>query len=256
MILKSRQITRSRGRPSGSARAVEFDRNRRLLTKDGRPLRRLTRQEALTLDFLIRRTPGVVTNEELQNLLWPDTEVSDPQQRIRDIVADLRTVLGDSASAPCFIETTPGVGYSFVGVVEVPEDDPSPVEPAPKLDKAPPAQARPSRRPILVAALGIGGLAAVAVLLNGRIRGPGPAPAAGGPRSAPHPKAGRPRGYSSRIRRTVLLYRHMARSCSRLAAAARFRSSTQAHTRCARSVCRATRSQLPFRREGSCMWAL
>jgi len=119
-------------------KSLELDLSRRLLSKDGHQIRRLTPQEAHTLDFLIRRVPSVVTNEELQNALWPGTEVSDPPQRIREIVADLRTILGDSAKVPCFIETTSGVGYSFVGTIEPVEEEPSPVQPAPPADMAQP----------------------------------------------------------------------------------------------------------------------
>ena len=129
IILKSRQVARSRGRLSGNLKTIEFDRDRRVATKNGHLLGRLTPQEALTLDLLIRKAPHVVTNEELQRTLWPDTEVGDPQQRVRDIVADLRTTLGDSAKAPCFIETTSGAGYSFVGTIEACEDNLVPPQP-------------------------------------------------------------------------------------------------------------------------------
>jgi DNA-binding winged helix-turn-helix (wHTH) protein/WD40 repeat protein len=177
IALKSRQIARSRGRPSGSVKILEFDRDRRLLTKNGHQLRKLTPQEALTLDSLIGEAPSVVTNQQLQNLLWPDTEVTDPQQRIRDIVADLRKALGDSPKSPCYIETTSGVGYSFVGTIEASEDKaPSarpispPLEPAnlPTISVSPlePVPDRSVSRSKLLIASGpaMGGIAVLALI--------------------------------------------------------------------------------------------
>jgi DNA-binding winged helix-turn-helix (wHTH) protein len=130
IVLKSRIIARSRGRPSGRVKIVEFDPDRRLLAKNGHELRRLTPQEALLLHLLVQRAPCVVRNLELQQALWPTTEfISSPQQRIREIVGGLRALLGDSADTPCFIENIPGVGYSFVGNVESQTTNSLPAEP-------------------------------------------------------------------------------------------------------------------------------
>ena len=69
----------------------------------------------------------MVTREELQKRLWPDTFV-DVERNLNTAVNKIREVLGDSAESPCFVETLPRRGYRFIGQVESPPPTAVPVE--------------------------------------------------------------------------------------------------------------------------------
>jgi DNA-binding winged helix-turn-helix (wHTH) protein len=69
------------------------------------------------LAILLERPGGVVTREELQKRLWPDTFV-DVERNLNTAVNKIREVLGDSADTPRFVETLPRRGYRFVAPVE------------------------------------------------------------------------------------------------------------------------------------------
>jgi Transcriptional regulatory protein, C terminal len=59
----------------------------------------------------------VVTREELQKRLWPDTFV-DVDHNLNTAINKIREALGDSAENPCFVETLPRRGYRFIGPLE------------------------------------------------------------------------------------------------------------------------------------------
>ena len=59
----------------------------------------------------------MVTREELQKRLWPDTFV-DVDHNLNTAINKIREVLGDSAESPRFVETLPRRGYRFVAPVE------------------------------------------------------------------------------------------------------------------------------------------
>jgi Tol biopolymer transport system component/DNA-binding winged helix-turn-helix (wHTH) protein len=91
--------------------------------------------QALTI--LLERPGEVVTREELQKRLWPDTFV-DVDHNLNTAINKIREVLGDSAESPRFVETLPRRGYRFIGQLEppvlpaaepVPEPPPVKVEP-------------------------------------------------------------------------------------------------------------------------------
>jgi len=75
----------------------------------------------------------MVTREELQRRLWPDTFV-DVDHNLNTAINKIREVLGDSAESPRFIETLPRRGYRFlapadavdVGVALVAPTEPEP----------------------------------------------------------------------------------------------------------------------------------
>src|ERR1700756_5504805 len=73
------------------------------------------------LAILLERPDEVVTREELQKRLWPDTFV-DVERNLNTAVNKIREALGDSAESPHFIETLPRRGYRFIGKVEAPVD--------------------------------------------------------------------------------------------------------------------------------------
>jgi DNA-binding winged helix-turn-helix (wHTH) protein len=65
------------------------------------------------LKALIDARPRVLTKNELQQHLWPDTFVS--ESNLASLVAEIREALSDSARAPRFIRTAQRVGYAFCG---------------------------------------------------------------------------------------------------------------------------------------------
>jgi DNA-binding winged helix-turn-helix (wHTH) protein len=92
----------------------EFDEGRRLLLRNGEPLRVPTKQ-FLLLQLLIERRPNAIPKRELYDRLWPSTYVSDVN--LPGLIAELRTTLGDDAREPRYIRTVHGFGYAFCGDV-------------------------------------------------------------------------------------------------------------------------------------------
>jgi DNA-binding winged helix-turn-helix (wHTH) protein len=80
------------------------------------------------LSILLERPGEVVTREELQKRLWPDTFV-DVDHNLNTAINRIREVLGDSAESPRYVETLPRRGYRFIGEVEPPVEAVVPVEP-------------------------------------------------------------------------------------------------------------------------------
>lgn len=78
----------------------------------------------LLLEVLIRRRPAVVTNAELDEILWPKVYVA--RTSLTRLVSELRTLLGDSPRESRIIRTVYKTGYSFVARVAeaVPEINP------------------------------------------------------------------------------------------------------------------------------------
>jgi hypothetical protein len=74
----------------------------------GVPLR-VTTTEFKALGHLIRRAGHVVTPEELEQVLWEDEYIEDPD-RVRGVIKGLRKALGDDAG---YLATKWGVGYTF-----------------------------------------------------------------------------------------------------------------------------------------------
>ena len=69
------------------------------------------------LTVLLEHAGDVVTREELQKRLWPDTFV-DFERGINFSINQIRAALGDDAAQPRFIETIPRRGYRFIAAVE------------------------------------------------------------------------------------------------------------------------------------------
>jgi DNA-binding winged helix-turn-helix (wHTH) protein/Tol biopolymer transport system component len=97
--------------------AFEADLQTGELRKDGVKLK-FGGQPFLVLAILLERPGDVVTREELQKRLWPDTFV-DVERNLNTAVNKIREVLGDSAETPRFIETLPRRGYRFIAPVEL-----------------------------------------------------------------------------------------------------------------------------------------
>jgi DNA-binding winged helix-turn-helix (wHTH) protein/Tol biopolymer transport system component len=99
--------------------AFEADVRTGELRKDGVKLK-FSGHPFQVLVILLERPGDVVTREELQKRLWPDTFV-DVERNLNTAINKIREVLGDSAESPRFLETLPRRGYRFI----------APVEPAP-----------------------------------------------------------------------------------------------------------------------------
>ena len=78
---------------------------------------KLTGQPFQALAILLEQPGTVVTREELQKRLWPDTFV-DVDHNLNTAINKIREVLGDSAENPRFVETLPRRGYRFIAAVD------------------------------------------------------------------------------------------------------------------------------------------
>ncbi len=67
------------------------------------------------LEVLIQRRPAVVTNEELDELLWPQVYVA--RTSLTRLVSELRAVLNDSPRDSRIIRTVYKTGYAFAAPV-------------------------------------------------------------------------------------------------------------------------------------------
>ena len=70
------------------------------------------------LAILLEQPSKIVTREELQKQLWPDTFV-DVEHSLNTAINKIREALGDSAENPRFVETLPRRGYRFIAPVDV-----------------------------------------------------------------------------------------------------------------------------------------
>jgi len=110
------------------------------------------------LAILLERPGEVVTREELQKRLWPDTFV-DVDHNLNTAINKIREALGDSAENSRFVETLARRGYRFIGAVNGAE-------------QASAAEAKPTRKsrslifPAAVGLLAIVGITAVLFALN------------------------------------------------------------------------------------------
>jgi len=130
-----------------------FDRGQLTLTREGRPVR-LQPQPALVLAALLDATGRLVTRDELRQAVWRDETFVDFDRGLNFCIAQIRSALGDDATAPRYVKTVPKRGYEFICPVE--RDGPRPVAVLP-------AQTRRSPRAwVMVAALclTVGGLLA------------------------------------------------------------------------------------------------
>ncbi len=162
------------------------------ISKDGNTAR-LQDQPLQLLDELTQRPGEVVTREQLIARLWP-TGVVEFDTGLNTAMRKLRIALGDDPDTPRYIETLPRKGYRFVAALE-PEPAPSrptlsdlPLQPTEsETDALNSRRASDRRAPLRRLALGLGSIAAAAVLAFIAWRMPGkwfetrPAPKAGLP---------------------------------------------------------------------------
>jgi Tol biopolymer transport system component/DNA-binding winged helix-turn-helix (wHTH) protein len=86
------------------------------LRKSGLKLK-LSGQPFQVLAVLLERPGRIVTREELQKRLWPDTFV-DVEHNLNTAINKIRETLGDSAENPRFVETLPRRGYRFIAPLD------------------------------------------------------------------------------------------------------------------------------------------
>jgi Tol biopolymer transport system component/DNA-binding winged helix-turn-helix (wHTH) protein len=97
--------------------AFEVDLRAGELRKDEAKLK-LTGQPFQVLTILLEQPGEVVSREELQKRLWPDTFV-DADHNLNTAVNKIREALGDSAECPRFVETLPRRGYRFIAPLDI-----------------------------------------------------------------------------------------------------------------------------------------
>jgi DNA-binding winged helix-turn-helix (wHTH) protein len=73
---------------------------------------RLIHLQEQPFQILLEHAGGLVTREELKQVLWPNGIVVD--ESLNTAVKKLRIAVGDSAENPSFIETIPRRGYRFL----------------------------------------------------------------------------------------------------------------------------------------------
>jgi cholera toxin transcriptional activator len=104
---------------------------------------KLQMQPFQVLVALLERPKEVVTREELRQRLWPQDTFVDFDHGLNTAMVKLRDVLGDSASAPRYIETIAKRGYRFMGSPQaVPEQMPEVARQAQPESHAKPATAQ------------------------------------------------------------------------------------------------------------------
>lgn len=91
----------------------EFDCHSGDLRRNDAPLR-LQPQPARVLSVLIRRVGQVVSRQELVEEVWGSDTFVDFEQGLNYAIRQIRTVLGDDAEQPRFVETLPKRGYRFI----------------------------------------------------------------------------------------------------------------------------------------------
>ena len=92
--------------------SLQVDLGRRLVTRDGRPLR-LTPTEYQLLEALVTNPGKLLTHQWLLRKVWGQGYGTETTY-LRTYVRALRKKLGDDAQAPELIVTEPGVGYRWV----------------------------------------------------------------------------------------------------------------------------------------------
>ena len=90
----------------------ELDVSARLLQRRGVAVP-LTPKAFQLLELLLRRRPAVVSKDEVYASLWPGTFVA--EANIPNLIAEIRSALGDSARRPRYVRTAHRAGYAFAG---------------------------------------------------------------------------------------------------------------------------------------------
>jgi DNA-binding winged helix-turn-helix (wHTH) protein len=93
---------------------------------------KLHSQPFKVLLLLLERPMGVVTREEMRQRLWGTETFVDFDHGLNTAVNKIREALGDSASAPRYVETVSGKGYRFLAPVTADSGPGNQTNPAPE----------------------------------------------------------------------------------------------------------------------------
>lgn len=127
------------------------------LWKDGLPIK-LAHQPATVLALLAGHPGQLVSREEIAYRLWGKDTFVDFEHGLNFCIRQIRSALGDSAEAPCYIETLPRRGYRFIAAVTPPPDSVP--------DRAAPPVSPPAKRNVQGSRRTIGAVIAAALLLT------------------------------------------------------------------------------------------
>lgn len=94
----------------------------RQLTERGEPVQ-ISPKAFQLLQFLLEKRPKALSVRELYKHVWPDTYVE--KANLRNLIAEVRSVIHDPARSPRLIRTVFGFGYSFSGDARVESASPS-----------------------------------------------------------------------------------------------------------------------------------
>ena len=141
---------------SSSSRDIRFgvfevDVNACELRKKGSRVK-LQRQPFMLLSVLLDPPGKVVKREELRQRLWPAEVNVDFDRSLNKAMVKLREALGDSSDCPLYIETLPGIGYRFIGVLNgapAPTISTGPAQSRVEVEKTVASPARQTRRRFL-----------------------------------------------------------------------------------------------------------
>ena len=104
---------------------VTFDGDARQLRRGGDEIP-LSPKAFELLKALLEHRPRALSKNELHELVWPSTFVTDGN--LASLIAEIREALGDTARQPRFIRTAHRFGYAFCGEVIDASEIASPVE--------------------------------------------------------------------------------------------------------------------------------
>jgi len=100
----------------GHRDVFEFDSATGEVRRDGRCVR-LRPQPARALEHLLQRHGQLVSRAELQRALWPEDTFVHFDDGLNSCIKQLRAALGDSRSAPRYVQTLVKRGFRFVAPV-------------------------------------------------------------------------------------------------------------------------------------------
>ena len=125
LVARLRAILRRarRGHPSLASSShlrcgdVSLDRQARRLNRGAEELP-LTPKAVTLLEYLMLHPEELLSRDRLLDAVW-GWDYPTGTRTVDTRIAELRRALGDDPSEPRYIETVPGLGYRFVGQVEV-----------------------------------------------------------------------------------------------------------------------------------------
>jgi TolB-like protein/DNA-binding winged helix-turn-helix (wHTH) protein/Tfp pilus assembly protein PilF len=142
----------------------EFDSSSGELRKHGVKIK-LHGQPVEILTLLLAQPGTIVTREELQRRLWPDNTFVDFESSLNAAVKRLRAALSDSPEKPKFVETLARRGYRFIAPIEMVEDNGHFTQAVSSQVDIVPTKWTPSRRKVVLAASGLGLVAALGLAI-------------------------------------------------------------------------------------------